>query len=116
MRLPQRTVPIFPGSLQRMTRFRRSLVGLFLLMVASAGRGAPDSAAVQRDLLGGKYADVIKAARDGVRDAPTDPEWSLLLVKALLATGRNGEADAAMRAAFERDNGSIRLRWLARDV
>ncbi len=71
---------------------------------------------VQADFLAGKHADAIKAAQAGLSDAPANGEWSLLLVQSLLAVGRYGEADAAMREALGRDAQSIRLRWLAREV
>lgn len=75
-----------------------------------------DVADAQRDFLDGDYAAVIRQATVGGRAAPTNVEWPLLLVRALLVVGRNGEADAAMREALGREEQSIRLRWLARDV
>jgi tetratricopeptide (TPR) repeat protein len=78
-------------------------------------RGA-EPAAVQRALLSGDYDRAIADATNGMRAAPTNPEWSLLLVQGLLTVGRNAEADAATKDALARDPQSIRLRWLARDV
>ncbi len=77
---------------------------------------AGEPAEVQRGLLAGNYAAVIKQAKAELNDAPMNSEWSMLLVQALLATGRYGEADKAMQDALIRDPRSIRLRWLARDV
>ena len=67
-------------------------------------------------MLAGNYAAVIKQARGEIRDAPGNTEWSMLLIRALLATGKNGDADVALKEAMTRDPRSIRLRWLARDV
>lgn len=88
-------------------------------MLLALGTGisrAAEPAEVQRGLLAGNYAAVIKQATSELRDAPTNTEWSMLLVQALLATGRYREADAAMKEALSRDGRSVRLRWLARDV
>src|SRR5688572_16267257 len=77
---------------------------------------AAQPADVQKGFLAGNYAAVIKQARGELRDAPANSEWSMLLVRALLATGRYADADVAMKEALTRDARSIRLRWLARDV
>jgi tetratricopeptide (TPR) repeat protein len=88
-----------------------------LLLAGAVGAHAQRTPAdVHRELLEGDYASVVRSATVGVRANPTAVDWSLLLVQGLLATGRNAEADAAMREALERDQQSIRLRWLARDV
>ena len=89
-------------------------VGLLAFFVAAGRAGEP--AEVQRGLLAGNYAAVIKQARAELADAPANSEWSLLLVQALLTTGRQADADAAMKEALTRDPRSIRLRWLAREV
>ncbi len=94
---------------------RRGTAGLICLALATIA-GAADPAAVQRGLLAGNHAAVIKQARGELRDGTGNAEWSMLLVRALLAVGRNGEADVAMKEALGRDARSIRLRWLARDV
>lgn len=86
------------------------------LMLASAAMRAADPAAVQRALLAGEYAIVIKQAAGELRETPGQPEWTMLLVRACLATGRYAEADRAMKEALAREPRSIRLRWLARDV
>jgi tetratricopeptide (TPR) repeat protein len=77
---------------------------------------AAEPAEVQRGLLAGNYAAVIKQARGELRDAPGNTEWSMLLIQALLATGRYSDADVALKEALARDARSIRLRWLAREV
>ena len=80
-----------------------------------AVRGA-DATGGRRELLAGDYTKVIDQAESAVADAAGDSEWSPLLVEALLAVGRNADADVAMTAALLREPASIRLRWLARDV
>ncbi len=77
---------------------------------------AAEPAEVQKGLLAGNYAAVIKQATGELRDSPGNTEWSLLLVRALLAVGRNADADKAMKEALAQDVRSIRLRWLAREV
>ncbi len=88
-------------------------------MLAGGGRGllvAAEPAEVQRQLLEGDYASVIRYATVALQSTPVNSEWSLLLVQALLTIGRSAEADVAMRDALERDQQNIRLRWLAREV
>lgn len=86
------------------------------MLAVSPVMRAAEPEEVQADFLAGKHAGAIKAAQAGLSDAPANGEWSLLLVQSLLAVGRYGEADAAMREALGRDAQSIRLRWLAREV
>ena len=100
---------------RRAGRVARVGVGAACLMVAAATRAA-DPAEVQRGLLAGNYAAVIKQASGELREGAGNSEWSMLLVRALLTVGRYAEADAAMKDALARDARSIRLRWLARDV
>ncbi len=91
-------------------------LGVLLSLSWTVVSFAVEPAEVQRGLLAGNYAAVIKQATGELRDAPANSEWSMLLVQALLATGRNAEADKIMKEALLRDARSIRLRWLARDV
>ena len=58
-------------------------VTVSLLFAAGIARAA-DVAEVQRGLLAGNYAAVIKQANGELRDAPGNSEWSMLLVQALL--------------------------------
>ena len=97
-------------------RTARALGAFFVLGGLVAALHAADLAGVQRDLLEGDYEDVIQQATAEIRESPANSEWPLLLVRALLAVGRNADADAAMREALERDTTNLRLRWLARDV
>ena len=98
-------------------RFPSRLVALLaLLSVWVAPSGAADVAEVQKALLAGNYAAVIKQAKGELSDGPGNTDWSMLLVRAQLATGRYAEADTVMKEALLRDTRSIRLRWLAREV
>lgn len=96
----------------------RALAVVAALFLSGAPAFANEIAEAQRDLLAGKHEAAIRAAREQLRGtgegAGTD--WSMVLVQALLATGRNSEADRAMADALARDPRSIRLKWLARDV
>jgi hypothetical protein len=87
---------------------------IFALMASVAHAGEP--AEVLKGLLAGNYAAVIKQSRSELQDAPANSEWSILLVQALLATGRYADADVAMKEALTREPRNIRLRWLAREV
>lgn len=91
-------------------------LSLALLLALAGPALAAEPAEVQRGLLAGNYAAVIKQATSELRDAPANTEWTMLLVRALLAVGKNAEADQAMKEALVRDARSIRLRWLAREV
>jgi tetratricopeptide (TPR) repeat protein len=93
--------------------FRLMVVGL---VFASASARAADPAEVQRGLLAGNYAAVIKQAIGELREAPGNAEWTLLLVRAYLATGKYAEADRAVKEGLAREPRSIRLRWMAREV
>ncbi|MGH7947448.1 MAG: tetratricopeptide repeat protein, partial [Opitutaceae bacterium] len=99
-------------------RPRRPFIPVITALLACVAAPAPaaEPAEVQRGLLAGNHAAVIKQSRGELRDAPANSEWSMLLVRALLATGRHADADVAMKEALTRDQRSIRLRWLARDV
>jgi tetratricopeptide (TPR) repeat protein len=113
-----RTVPFLYAGLEQWVKPRRTLIAIaaVILVLPGAVGNAAEPAQVQRGLLAGNYAAVIKQARGELRDAPANSEWSILLVQALLATGRYGEADAAMKDALTRNPRSIRLRWLSREV
>lgn len=89
------------------------------LVAAFAGAGAlraAEPSESQRDLLDGNYAGVVRQATEALAETPANTEWSLLLIRALLATGRYAEAEAAAAEALGRDARSLRLKWLARDV
>lgn len=98
-------------------RLGRVLVGFTMLaLLGPAARAAYEVSDARRDLIAGSYTDVIEHAEAARRVTNADSEWTLLHVQALLAVGRNAEADTVMAAALKADTGSIRLRWLARDV
>ncbi|MEN9633238.1 MAG: hypothetical protein RL077_1642 [Verrucomicrobiota bacterium] len=91
--------------------------GFALASVCWAHLGwAVDPAAMEPSFLDGNYAVVIKQAEGELREAPVNTEWSLWLIRSLLAVGRYAEADKAMAEALGRDARNIRLRWLAREV
>jgi tetratricopeptide (TPR) repeat protein len=96
-------------------RTLRAVSGLSALFVATRLVGAEVSE-VQRALLEGSHAIVIKQATAELRDGAGSSEWSLILARALLATGKYAEADAAVKEAIAKDARSIRLRWLAREI
>lgn len=77
---------------------------------------AADLAPLERNLLVGKYEEVIDAASAVLAAIPANTEASILLVQAQLALGHNVDAFVAMNAALSRDTQSIRVRWLSRDV
>src|SRR5437660_1239006 len=104
-----------PGYWQNSVRRRTPLLVLGLIAAAPLINAA-EPAEVQKGLLAGNYAAVIKQAIGELKDSPGNTDWSMLLVQALLTVGRNADADRAMKEALTRDARSIRLRWLARDV
>ena len=93
----------------------RRLVLALVAVGALALRGA-ELADVRKQWLAGEYESVIEKAGPAAAETGSDAEWSLLLVSAELATGKNSAAASAMAVALAREPASIRLRWLARDV
>jgi tetratricopeptide (TPR) repeat protein len=87
-----------------------------LLFVVASRAAEPGEA--QRLLLDGDYAAVVRQARAVLKESndSATTDWSMALVRALLALGRNAEADAAFAEAVSRDPRSIRLKWLGREV
>lgn len=110
MLFPSRARPTCSPRLDRLTK-----LGAAFVFCAIFARAA-DPAEVQRGLLTGNYAAVIKQAQGELRDAPGNGDWAAILAQALLTVGRNAEADKVMKDALLRDTRSIRLRWVARDV
>lgn len=94
----------------------RAVAGLVLAFALAARAPGAEPADLRRDLQAGRYERVIEAAQAELRAHPGEGECSLVLVQALLAVGRYGEARSATSEALERDPASIRLRWLARRV
>ena len=81
-----------------------------------AALSAAEVTEAQHDLQVGNYADAVKAAAAVLDTTPGNTDASLLLIQAQLAMGHNVDAYLALAAALNRDNQSIRLRWIARDV
>ena len=77
---------------------------------------AADLKEAQQKLLSGAYADSIALAEQVLRDGRRNEEWRLVQVQGLLTLGRYTDAHAAITNALARESGSVRLRWLARDV
>lgn len=105
-------------SLSAFFRFRRSVPAAYslpALVLATALPGA-EIAEVQRALLEGSHAIVIKQSSAELREGAGNSDWSLILARALLITGKYAEADAAVKEAIAKDARSIRLRWLAREI
>ncbi len=79
------------------------------MLSALAGLTATAQAAepgeVERGLLAGNYAAVIKQATGELKDGAGSAEWSMLLIRALLAVGRYADADVAMKGRDERGQG-----------
>ncbi len=99
----------------------RRLLRLFGAQAVAAMSGfgvlsAAEVAEVQRALLEGSHAIVIKQATAELRDGAGNSDWSMLLARALLQTGKLAEADATVKEAIAKDARSIRLKWLAREV
>ena len=113
-----RKAPRFFASLEGRGRLRHTFLGgvsLVFALLAPVTQAA-EPAEVLKGLLAGNYAAVIKQSRGELKDTPANSEWSMLLVQALLATGRYADADVAMKEALTREPRNIRLRWLAREV
>src|SRR3954464_2693832 len=92
---------------------RRLLMGMALATFLIGPRAAADIASARQHFDTGDYAGAIKEAQAGVAATPGDEEWHLLLPQALLAVGRNADAEAAIRTAMSRFPQSIRVRWAA---
>ena len=73
-------------------------------------------AEVQRALLEGRHAIVIKQATAELRESAGISEWSMILARVILTTGKYTEAKAAVKEAIAKDARRIRLRWLAREI
>ena len=80
----------------RLRRVLGASVALAVLSVVGRVAGA-EIAEVQRALLEGSHAIVIKQATAELRDGAGNSEWSMLLARALLQTGKLAEADAVLK-------------------
>ena len=94
-----------------------SLLGRLALLVAFGYVAAgADLAEARRQFLAGNYSTCVALAEKSVNDWRDTEEWQLLLSQSLLMLGKYPEARTAMTNALARDSGSVRLRWLAREV
>jgi len=99
-----------------------SLLPVWLLLVAfwpSFGMGADDGPTLvdgRRDLLAGRYHEVVAQARDVLAEHAHHPDWTLMLIEGLLATGQYPEALAVTREALAAERRNLPLRWAAREV
>src|SRR5436190_22703274 len=91
------------------------LIALFLLATCVSNLAA-DLAEAQEQLLSGNYPACIAAANTALEKKTDQEDWSLLLTRALLATGRYPEALQTITNAVTRDYQSLSLRWLAREA
>lgn len=95
---------------------RRPCLG-WLLPLAFTARLVAAEVADVRDLLRiGDNTKAITIATQAIKDGDRDPEWPLLLGRALLTVGRYPEANAALTNALAKDSRNLRLRWLAREA
>ncbi|PYK98694.1 MAG: hypothetical protein DME19_11450 [Verrucomicrobia bacterium] len=76
---------------------------------------AADLEECRKLFITGSYSECIRLAEESVRKE-RDEEWSMLLMKSLLAAGRYPEAEEALTSALPRYRSSIRLRLLGREV
>lgn len=75
-----------------------------------------DLAEAQRRFLAGDYAGVAAVAGKALHDGEDTEDWSPLLARSLLATGRYPEALTAITNALAQNYRSLPLRWAAREV
>jgi tetratricopeptide (TPR) repeat protein len=109
-------INIGPGSgrRQRIGPVFGILLAAFLLPNAFAAEVADGL----KLLSTGKYAAAIEAADKALEDDRTDEDWTLIKVRAQMATGKYADAIYVVTNAFKRYplSTSIRLKLLARDV
>ena len=110
--LPPQVPSVRPGGRWRRVSCALALGGAVLFSRLAAA----DAAGGLKDLLAGNYETVARQAAAELREGQANTEWSMLGVRALLAVGRNGEADRVVAEALGRDARSLRLKWLAREV
>jgi len=91
------------------------LLGIFLAQCVGHSADFQDGVKL---LSTGKYAEAIEAADKALEDDRTDEDWTLIKVRAQMATGKYADALYVVTNAFKRYplSTSIRLKLLARDV
>jgi len=77
---------------------------------------AADVEAVRSQLLSGKYAKAVSAAKDAEAEDPRMEDWPLLRIEGLMAVGQYPEAKEVLVAALERFPYAMRLRLAGFDV
>ncbi len=88
---------------------------LALLAFTMAAHAADLPEATQL-FLGGDYPRALAEAKAAVKKDSRNEEWQLLLVRTLFETGQYREARSAVEQAIGKNQVSLRLRLLAREV
>ncbi len=86
----------------------------FFLLVSLASAQSVEE--TQRQFLRGDYEMVIWAAQKKIQDGAYQPDWRILQIKALLATGRYNEAHSNALAGAANSSYNLTLRLLARQT
>jgi hypothetical protein len=93
--------------------WRLALLGLSFLASPLLAQSFDEA---QRDFLRGHYEEVIKTAQEKIATAPYREDWRVLLIKALLTTGRYHDAHTNALAGLADGSGGLDLRLLARET
>jgi tetratricopeptide (TPR) repeat protein len=93
-----------------------SCVVALLLVLSFSSAFSADFSTARELFQQGAYAECIKAAEEGARRQDYNEEWRLLLIEALLTTGRYADAYEALTNSLDRFRTSLRLRLLGREV
>ncbi|MBN8246606.1 MAG: hypothetical protein J0L84_04100 [Verrucomicrobia bacterium] len=108
-----------PGRLSGFVRRSRAAVIVGVLMGCVFGGPAAKAAdleEVQGWQLDGRYPEVVVACTTAVAAGERSEEWRLLLLRALLDTGRVPDAHRWATNMLAADSRSLRLRWAAREA
>ncbi|MCW5558825.1 MAG: tetratricopeptide repeat protein, partial [Verrucomicrobiae bacterium] len=114
---PYRDVP--GGRLRSLVRRSRAMAArgwMAGMLLGTLIVRAAELEEVQRWYLDGKYPEVVEACATAVAAGERSEEWRLLLLRALLDTGRVPEARRRAGELVAADSRSIRLRWAAREA
>ena len=105
-----------PVQARRLGCFRSLVLAALSLCCAGAVAPAAEQKDAEKLFLSGDYEGSIALAKQLVQERSDGEDAHLLLSRALLATGRYSEAEAAITNALEECRWSIRVRWQAREV
>jgi len=94
---------------------RITLIAL-LATICALGADSPAPADAQRHLLTGRYTEAAALARQALSERPEGEEWPLILIEALMTTGRYNEAHTVLTNTIAAEGRTVRLRWAAREV